>query len=251
MAFLEKEGQWRALTIKFVTGEDPIIFIIDDYEAFYRNPLANGTFKTVDKPTMQRNWVDREDLMFVWDRKQYINGDIVEQPVIGSQQEATRDLLEHIEFLRTYVDGGYSWSSSSSSRSSSSSSSCSSSSCSGSGVSSSMSSSSAWDEDTAYMTAHRTWRAVTVDYTAGNPIVAIYIINDYEDFYRDPLSNGEFKYVDKPTMEKGYVDREDLVFMWERIEYINGDIVERPVVGSHKEATGALYDIIQTLKAYA
>ena len=92
---------------------------------------------------------------------------------------------------------------------------------------------------------------MTVDWPDSSPIVAIFLIDDYEDFYRDPLTNGTFKYVEKPLLERGWVDRVDMIFTWEKLNFKNGVEIERAQVGSGSEASGALLDLINTLKEYA
>lgn len=140
------------------------------------------------------------------------------------------------------VRGFYSLGSMSSSSSSSSSSF---SSCSSSSVSSSCSSSSG---AIRYVVSRDTWRAVTVVFNDPAPVQLIFIIDDYEEFFRDPINNGTFKYVEQDTLTRAWVDRENLIFTWEQAVYDDGTVVEAPVIGSHKEAFGALKDLIAFLK---
>lgn len=99
-----------------------------------------------------------------------------------------------------------------------------------------------------YVTSKDQWRAVTVVFNAGNPVQLIFIIDDYEEFFRDPVANGTFKYVERDVLTRNWVDRQDLIFTWERTTYDDGSVVEAPVIGSHKEAFGALKDLIQVLR---
>ena len=88
-----------------------------------------------------------------------------------------------------------------------------------------------------------------MDFDESNPISLIFIITNYEDFYRDPVANGEYKYVERELLERNWVDRNDLIFTWEYKEFTGGLSEEAPIVGSEQEATGALLDLIDTLQA--
>lgn len=95
---------------------------------------------------------------------------------------------------------------------------------------------------------YKQWRGVVVSWVEGSDVQLIFIINDYEKFFRDPVSNGVYKYADTETLMRNWVDRENLVFWWEKVWLSSGATTEAPAFGSQKEAFGSLLDIIQILK---
>lgn len=138
---------------------------------------------------------------------------------------------------------------SSSSSSSSSFSSCSSSSSSFSSSSSSSSSTSGIPQ--RYVTATRTWKAITVRWDNNAAEQLIFIINDYEKLFRNPVANGVYTYIATDVLTQNWVDREDLIFTWEKRWFNDGSIVEAPQLGSHKELWGALLRVARVLRANA
>lgn len=139
-------------------------------------------------------------------------------------------------------------SSSSFSSSSSSSESFSSSSSSFSSSSYSFSSSSSSSGAITYRTSEASWRAITLDMPTTGDNATIYIINNYENFFRQPLSNGVYKTVSKRLLEDNLIDREDLIFWWRKEWQKNGNIVEEPVMGSHREVFDHLRDATYVVK---
>jgi hypothetical protein len=103
-----------------------------------------------------------------------------------------------------------------------------------------------------YTAVVHTWRAVTVEFPEDSTLVLIFIIEDFEAFFSDPLNNGVYKFVDRALMEKNWVDRNDLIFTWQRTDYEDdygtASYDEFPITGSHTEATGTLKDLITYLR---
>ena len=87
------------------------------------------------------------------------------------------------------------------------------------------------------------------DYT--NPMQLIFIINNYEDFYRAPLTNGVYKYVPRDILLNGAIKEQDLIFTWEKQWFADGSSREFPVVGSAKTAFGSLLSVIRILQQNA
>jgi len=55
-------------------------------------------------------------------------------------------------------------------------------------------------------------------------------------------------YTERELLEQNWIDREDLIFTWQKTTMDNGVIDEGPVMGSHREAFGALEDLIQVVR---
>lgn len=87
-----------------------------------------------------------------------------------------------------------------------------------------------------------------MEWIDSNPLELIFIINNYEDFYRDPLANGVYKYVERDLLLRNWIDRQDLIFTWEKRWLDDGTTEEAPIIGSHKEVYGALSDLLGTLR---
>jgi hypothetical protein len=92
------------------------------------------------------------------------------------------------------------------------------------------------------------WRAVVVEWDDNNPVQLCFIINNYEDFFKDPVANGVYKYVETETLMQNWIDRQDLIFTWQKRWLGDGSTTEAPVIGSHKDTYGALKDMIQILR---
>ena len=233
-----------------------LIFIINDYEKFFRNPIPNGVFKYVAEDTLIQNWIDRENLVFWWEKKWYSDGSTSEGPVFGSQKDSFGSLLNLIEVLRlnapdsvpndfSYGTAGYE------------------------NLvygSNNEQSVNLVEKDTVLLALAHTnasgsisnvikysagsyrWRAVTVDWDATAPLQLIFVINDYEAFFGDPINNGVYKYVGTNLLLTNQVDRTDLIFWWEKRWLNDGTTVEAPVNGSQKDSFGSLKDLIKTLR---
>lgn len=91
---------WPAVVLAFPDSGDPTIFVINDYENFFVDAEGSGDEVTADRDTMERAWIDRVDLIFVWERLVYSEGTATERPLIGSQREAYGDLLTQIDSLK-------------------------------------------------------------------------------------------------------------------------------------------------------
>ena len=62
--------------------------------------MANGVFKYVERELLERNWIDREDLIFTWKRTTYEDGTSNETPIMGSHTEAYGALQDLIDVLK-------------------------------------------------------------------------------------------------------------------------------------------------------
>lgn len=222
MRVLTRLLQWPALSVKWVDlAATQLIFIISDLERFVKDPGANGSYKEVSTEDLGRDGIDRRDLLFTWEKRWYDDGSVEESAVTGSHQEAMGSILHWSSIL------GANYTSSSSSSASSQSSSLSS--------------------VQAVVRSYQ-WPAVTVEWVEASPVELIYIINNYERFFREPLANGVYKYVPTETLMEGSVDRQDLLFKWEKRWLADGSTEESPVVGSDQEAAGRLKTLIQTVR---
>jgi hypothetical protein len=65
--------------------------------------MPHGDFKTVDTDTLYRAWIDRNDLLFMWEKKMRNTGVVDEGPVMGSQQEAWGGLKDLIATVRSFA----------------------------------------------------------------------------------------------------------------------------------------------------
>lgn len=62
------------------------------------------------------------------------------------------------------------------------------------------------------------------------------------------MANGDYMYVEADLLYRNWIDREDLIFTWEKKTLNTGVVEEAPVMGSHTDTYGALKDLIQTLR---
>jgi len=225
---MSSEASWRAVTLDFDEETDSeIIYIIDNYEKFYRDPLHNGIYKKVNRDILERNWIDRSNLLFWWRKQYYYQNLIVEEPIYGSHQESYGQLLDCIETLKdnapVTIADTYTYPYPNAPLVLQS------------------------PVTLMNLTTELTWVALTLSFDPDTTTEIIYIINDYEKFYRDPLRNGIYKRVDRELLERNWIDRSNLMFWWKRQYFSDGSTYDCPVMGSQKEATGNLISLINTL----
>lgn len=99
------------------------------------------------------------------------------------------------------------------------------------------------------VTTNYSWRAVLVQWTEGNSTQPIYIIDDYENFFKYPLKNGTTKYVSTTTLERAWICEQDLIFLWYLKVFDDGTFEQGPVHGSHTRAFGDLKSAIASVRA--
>jgi len=226
---MSSETSWRALTLDFdETSNSEIIYIINDYEKFYRDPMHNGVYKKVSKELLERNWIDRSDLLFWWRRQYFYQNLLLEEPLYGSHSETFGQLAECIRTLKDNLPNSI-------------------------------------PDLYVYpypptptippapttvkkITTELSWVALTLNFDTSSDTEIIFIINDYERFFRDPLNNGIYKTVSRELLEKNWIDRSDLMFWWKRQYFEDGSVDEAPIMGSHKEIFGQLKTLSDTLK---
>jgi hypothetical protein len=102
--FVRNTYTYRALTLAFdYTQNISVIFLITDFENFYKNPLSYGKFKCVPKDLLEVNQIDQNNLIFFWDYKIFNDGVIIEAPVMGSGQECFGSLKNIVLQLQQYI----------------------------------------------------------------------------------------------------------------------------------------------------
>jgi hypothetical protein len=198
---------------------------------------------------LQDRWIDRNNLLFTWKRNYYNDGTQDEEAIIGSHIEATAMLLTLIQTLIANTPGTIPYvpynrpTTGTAVPHRSSLCSCSSKSL----FSMSSSSSSSGSPRVRYITQTNKWRALTLGFDDAEEYVQIFIINDFEGLYADPLNSGTYKYVNKMLLERNWIDREDLMFVWQRKTFNDGTTEETPLMGSQQETSGALKQIAHEL----
>ena len=242
------------------TADTQLLYIINDYESLFRDPLNYGVYKLADTELLMQGWLDQQDLIFTWEKQLFDDGSSIERPVIGSNKQVFGALKDLVQILRdnapTDIPAALAYDPAAFQR--------------------------RWERqdlggrlaipqvpgavrdvfgapgvpddptDTTTGVTFRIdsyqWRAVVVEWSNSNPLELIFIINNYESFFQNPLANGVYKYVERDLLLKNWIDRQDLIFTWERVAMADGTVTEAPVVGSHKEVYGALKDILKTLR---
>jgi hypothetical protein len=94
------------------------------------------------------------------------------------------------------------------------------------------------------------WVSLVLTFDPSAATEPIFVINDYEKFFRDPFNNGTYKTVSRELLERNWIDRSDLMFWWRRQYLDDGSVSEAPIMGSHREIFGQLLTISTTLKAH-
>jgi len=229
---MSSEASWRAVTLDFdESSTSEIIYIINDYEKFYRDPLHNGVYKKVNRDLLERNWIDRDDLLFWWRRQYFYQNLLLEEPLYGSHSETYGQLAECIKTLKDNIPNTitdiytYPYPPTQVVAPTS--------------------------QTVKNISTELSWVALTLAFDVSAVTEPIFIINDYERFFRDPLNNGTYKTVSRELLEKNGIDRSDLMFWWKRQYFEDGSVVDAPIMGSHKEIFGKLITLSQTLKAGA
>jgi hypothetical protein len=192
--------------------------------------LHNGVYKKVDRELLERNWIDRDNLLFWWRRKYFYQNLTTEEPIYGSHSETYGQLLECIQTLKDNLPlsiGQY------------------------------------YTYpypiapivppvplDVRHVENELAWIALTLTFDPAASTEPIFIITDYERFFRDPFNNGSYKTVSRELLERNWIDRSDLMFWWRRQYFDDGSVIEAPVLGSHREIFGQLKTLSDTLKAH-
>jgi len=242
-----------------------LIYLITDYESLFRDPLNYGVYKAVGTDMLMQAWIDQQDLTFTWEKQIYSDGSFTERPIMGSNKQVHGALKDVVQFLRDNAPAVSSLPSMlpydvqafqrkwerqdfggrlaipqipGTTRNVF-------------GVNDPVPDVSESATSLIQYLDSYTWRAVVVDWNATSPLELIFIINNYEDFYRNPLANGVYKYVDRELLLRNWIDRQDVIFSWEKRWYDDSTTTEAPVIGSHKEVYGALVDIVKMLRENA
>jgi predicted esterase YcpF (UPF0227 family) len=218
--YITSTRKWKAVVVEWDhTSNTQLVFIIDNIENFYRDPLNNGTFMTINTELLMENDVDNQDQVFWLEKRWFNDGTTEEGPIYASVDYAQGAMKDAIKMLRD-------------SRHSSLSS-----------CSSSMSS-----VANKQITKTYEWRSVTVEWDATADTQTVFIINDFENFYRDPLNSGVFKDINTELLMESNIDNKDQIFFWEELWFSDGSTTETPVLSSVKDARGLLKKTIKFLR---